>query len=185
MYTRFTPKQLTVLKKILPTCKINAYDIQIFQEILKSLENPIDEKDYANNQVKKKLSNNKPTQERKPQPSVEKKPVEKVPEPEPAPIKEEKEVVEQVEDSDAGEKLVEEEKTEENEEVIDEKADETFESLPEPKKEGEQVAKDPPQVEVQNVNTVSDAASSDELNSAGIFGEIDRRKIRHNNSDYL
>jgi len=43
MYVRFTPKQLNVLKKLLPTVKLNAYDIQIYQEIQLTLENPIDE----------------------------------------------------------------------------------------------------------------------------------------------
>jgi len=43
MYVRFTPKQLAVLKKLLPTVKMNAYDIQIYQEILLALDNPIND----------------------------------------------------------------------------------------------------------------------------------------------
>lgn len=43
MYIRLTPKQLTVLKKLLPTVKLNAYDIQIFQEIQNALDNPVEE----------------------------------------------------------------------------------------------------------------------------------------------
>ncbi len=45
MYIRLTPKQLNILKKILPSCNLRASQIQIFQEIQKALENPIDEED--------------------------------------------------------------------------------------------------------------------------------------------
>ena len=39
---KLTNKQLSVLRRILPTVKLNAYDIQVFQEIQQSIDNPID-----------------------------------------------------------------------------------------------------------------------------------------------
>lgn len=43
MYIRFTPRQLGKLKEFMKTVKLNAYDITLYQEILRTLENPIDE----------------------------------------------------------------------------------------------------------------------------------------------
>lgn len=44
MYIRFTPKQLNKLKSFLNTVTLKAYDIHIFGEIMRALDNPIDEK---------------------------------------------------------------------------------------------------------------------------------------------
>ena len=48
MYVRFTPKQLSKAKDFLKTASLKAWDIQIFSEIIKSLDNPIDEKIIMN-----------------------------------------------------------------------------------------------------------------------------------------
>ena len=42
MLIKLSNKQLNLLKRLLPTCKLNAYDIQIFQEIITALDNPLD-----------------------------------------------------------------------------------------------------------------------------------------------
>ena len=42
MFIKLSNRQLTLLKRLLPTCKLNAYDIQIFQEIMAALDKPID-----------------------------------------------------------------------------------------------------------------------------------------------
>lgn len=44
MYVRFTPKQLSKVKDFLKTASLKGYEIQIYNEILKALEHPIDEK---------------------------------------------------------------------------------------------------------------------------------------------
>lgn len=44
MYIRFTPRQLIKLKDFLKSVSLKAYDIQIYGEINKALESPIDEK---------------------------------------------------------------------------------------------------------------------------------------------
>jgi len=62
---KFTPKQIIVLKKLLPTVKLNAYDIQIYQEIQQALENafddnkkkPINKKKYDNTNTKSQFIN--------------------------------------------------------------------------------------------------------------------------------
>lgn len=43
MYIRVTPKQLKKMKDFMKTVKLQAYDITIYNEILKGLDNPIDE----------------------------------------------------------------------------------------------------------------------------------------------
>jgi len=43
MYIKLTPKQLAVLKKLLPTVKLNAYDIEIYQEIQNALMSPVED----------------------------------------------------------------------------------------------------------------------------------------------
>ena len=42
MLIKLSNKQLNLLRRLLPTCKLNAYDIQIFQEIITALDNPLD-----------------------------------------------------------------------------------------------------------------------------------------------
>lgn len=44
MYVRFTPKQLSKVKDFLKTASLKAYEIQIYNEIIRALENSIDEK---------------------------------------------------------------------------------------------------------------------------------------------
>ena len=46
MYVRFTPKQISKAKDFLKTASLKAYDIQIFSEIVRALENPMDEKTH-------------------------------------------------------------------------------------------------------------------------------------------
>jgi len=55
---KLTPKQLVVLKKLLPTVKLNAYDIQIYQEIQQALENAFEEKNVQGYKKPKKKSYN-------------------------------------------------------------------------------------------------------------------------------
>jgi len=43
MLFTFTKREIQVLKKILPTVKLSAYDIQTYQSILHSLNNPYDQ----------------------------------------------------------------------------------------------------------------------------------------------
>jgi len=43
MLFTFTKREIQVLKKILPTVKLSAYDIQTYQGILHSLNNPYDQ----------------------------------------------------------------------------------------------------------------------------------------------
>ena len=43
MLFSLTKKEVQILKKILPTVKLNAYDIQAYQRILHSLDNPYDQ----------------------------------------------------------------------------------------------------------------------------------------------
>lgn len=79
MYVRFTPKQLSILKKLLPTVKLNAYEIQIYQEIQQALENPIDEK-QQNKPQKINRGNTKPAEPRSSfKPVEENKPAEFTP----------------------------------------------------------------------------------------------------------
>jgi len=58
MYIKLTPKQLTVLKKLLPTVKLNAYDIEIYQEIQKALAEPVENIDKPKDNPKKNFSQN-------------------------------------------------------------------------------------------------------------------------------
>ena len=44
MLVRFTPKQLSKTKEFLKTVTLKAYDIELFQEIVKALDNAVDEK---------------------------------------------------------------------------------------------------------------------------------------------
>jgi len=45
MFVRFTPKQIQKTKDFLKSSKLTGYDVSIYQEILKALDHPIDEKD--------------------------------------------------------------------------------------------------------------------------------------------
>ncbi len=53
MYIRVTPRQLKKLKDFMKTVKLQAYDITIYNEILKGLDNPIEElqKDKKNSSI--------------------------------------------------------------------------------------------------------------------------------------
>lgn len=76
MYIKLTPKQLSVLKKLLPTVKLNAYDIEIYQEIQKALAEPIDSINKSgpkkpDNTVRKPEPKKTPVKEQKIEPTQE------------------------------------------------------------------------------------------------------------------
>lgn len=58
MLVKLTPKQIKKVREFLNTCKLNAYDIPIYNEIINSLDNPLDDKiDNTKYQSNKKVNN--------------------------------------------------------------------------------------------------------------------------------
>jgi len=49
MFVRFTPRQVQKVRELLKTSKLHGYDVKTYQEILKALNNPIDERECHQN----------------------------------------------------------------------------------------------------------------------------------------
>ncbi len=164
MYIRLTPRQHKLLKKVLPTVKLNAYEIDIFNEINSALDNPIDEK--LNNF--KHIAPQKSTEQQKREPGREpkkesnfiqaQKKVHKIEETE-RPKQEEVKNIEPQE-----QEIVEEVSSEENNKVmsIKDRLRGVSTSIQE-------------EIEEQEIDQYETASDTD-LDSAGPFGTIDRRR---------
>ncbi|MFW6247003.1 MAG: hypothetical protein ACOC22_02410 [bacterium] len=177
MQINLTPKQLIVLKKILPSCTLRASDIQIFKEIQEALDNPIDDRnsdnrDYSKKKVKSRNHN------------VEKEKIEKQ-----NSSNNDFTFTEDFENEETDNTTNNENKEHEHEEVAKTKemdndtANNKHEEVSKVKDAAEKYKTSKPNLNTDNGlsrkkvknREDSSAPTIDELENAGPFGEIDRR----------